>query len=194
MRRAQLILRILEIIEFVGDKSADYFESNLRIMESKSLGRALLEMDKLHCKNNSNENYFRDLRQVENILYRLRKDDLISGKAGLLPLLTSEGKQKLEELKGTIHKKYLPPTDKYNREKKDKKKRMVIFDIPEDLKNKRQWLRAVLRHLGYKIIQKSVWFGVTKLPQELVLDLKRLGLLPYIHVFIVGKEGTLSGS
>ncbi len=71
------------------------------------------------------------------------------------------------------------------------KLRLVIFDIPETEKRKREWLRAALRRLGFQPLQKSVWVGNIALPEEFLHDLRKLGLLPYVEIFAVTKRGSL---
>jgi len=44
-----------------------------------------------------------------------------------------------------------------NHPKWDSKWRVVIFDIPEEKRNYRDFLRNLLRWLGFKELQKSVW-------------------------------------
>ena len=45
---------------------------------------------------------------------------------------------------------------------------IVIFDIPEIRKNKRNWLRGDLMALGFMQLQKSVWFGPAPLPKKFI--------------------------
>lgn len=69
---------------------------------------------------------------------------------------------------------------------------LVIFDIPEEQRNKRDWLRFQLKCLDFNVLQKSVWWGTAGLPKEFIKDLKKYDLLPYIHIFSVKDEGTIS--
>lgn len=63
---------------------------------------------------------------------------------------------------------------KFRSEKKQKnwddKWRMVIFDVSEEKRNKRDFLRARLKWLGYKELQKSVWV----FPYDIKEDLEEL--------------------
>ena len=68
---------------------------------------------------------------------------------------------------------------------------IVIFDIPEKERRKRDWLRAVLKNLGLKMIQKSVWIGKVKIPEALIKDLKRLNLIECVEIFEVSRTGSL---
>ena len=64
---------------------------------------------------------------------------------------------------------------------------LIVFDIPELTKQKRDWLREVLKQLGFRMIQKSVWIGKTLIPTNLVDDLKDMSILHYINFFKVEK-------
>src|SRR3989344_2266184 len=82
------------------------------------------------------------------------------------------------------------PESKYPIQEKDELK-IIIFDIPEAEKRKRAWLRSVLRNLEFTMIQKSVWSGKTKLPQEFISQMHKLNLLSYVEIFTISKTGSL---
>ncbi|MBI2635441.1 MAG: CRISPR-associated endonuclease Cas2, partial [Parcubacteria group bacterium] len=69
--------------------------------------------------------------------------------------------------------------------------KVVIFDIPEKQKHKREWLRGQLQDLGFKMIQKSVWMGKRKFPKEFLEDIRDLKLLAYVEIFSVTKTGSM---
>lgn len=68
---------------------------------------------------------------------------------------------------------------------------IVSFDIPEKQKRKREWLREALKRLGLKMVQKSVWIGLGRVPKQFLEDLEKLNLLECIEIFEVSKTGTL---
>ena len=41
------------------------------------------------------------------------------------------------------------------------------------------------------MLQRSVWVGKCKLPDELMDDLNTIGLLPYVEILAVTKRGSL---
>ena len=63
------------------------------------------------------------------------------------------------------------------------KNMIVSFDIPEKHKYKRDWLRTELMHLGFEMLQKSVWFGPASLPDEFGESLRELNILPHLKFF-----------
>lgn len=71
------------------------------------------------------------------------------------------------------------------KENKIKRQMIVAFDIPEDKRKSRYWLRIELVSLGFKMLQKSVWLGPAPLPQELIKHLKTIDILSYIKFFEV---------
>lgn len=71
-------------------------------------------------------------------------------------------------------------TEKLRKKKKDL---IIIFDIPEKQKRKRDWLRVELIAMGFEQMQKSVWFGPGPLPKEFVDRIKELELLEFTRFF-----------
>ena len=69
---------------------------------------------------------------------------------------------------------------------------VVIFDIPESKKKKREFLRAELVALGFVLAQKSVWTGTRTLPREFIAFLKEEKLLDHVRIFSVRESGTLA--
>ncbi len=68
--------------------------------------------------------------------------------------------------------------------KQERQKNMIItFDIPEIDKYKRDWLRMELIGLGFEMLQKSVWFGPSPLPNEFAEALSTLKILPHLKFF-----------
>ena len=74
---------------------------------------------------------------------------------------------------------------------KDGVTRIVSFDIPEEHRKKRRWIREELLGLGYRPLQKSVWIGFSPLPEDFFEDLDLLSLRRHIHIFSVDKKGTI---
>lgn len=73
----------------------------------------------------------------------------------------------------------------------DRRSTIVAFDVPERFKEKRHWLRSVLKNLGLRMVQKSVWLGKVKIPREFIDDLKKLKILDFVEIFGITKGGTL---
>jgi len=76
--------------------------------------------------------------------------------------------------------------------KKDGIPRLVIFDIPERERRKRNILRAELMGYGFERLQKSVWLGYNPLPEDFVRMLEVQSLKNKVHIFSIRDVGTLS--
>jgi len=76
--------------------------------------------------------------------------------------------------------------------KKPSKELIVVsFDVPEYARRRRRWLRACLISFGFSRLHKSVWMGNYGLPKEFIDDLKDLKMLPWIHMFVAARHGTI---
>lgn len=71
---------------------------------------------------------------------------------------------------------------------------IIAFDIPENMRWKRDWLRGMLILFYFKQLQKSVWFGPAPLPHDFMEMLRERDILPYLRFFeakeadIIGKD------
>ena len=82
------------------------------------------------------------------------------------------------------------PTKKYKKEKGEKTA-IIIFDIPENERRKRNWVREALKNMDFKMVQKSVWIGKIKIPKEFLNNLEVLELLDFVKIFEISKTGSL---
>ena len=127
------------------------------------------------------------------LLCKLKKEGFIAekterGKSFLFR--TRTGTEKVFKLK-VLGERHQFISREYESEKTDKVT-IVIFDVPEEERWKRGWLRDVLRGLGLKNIQKSVFIGKVRIPEQFFEDLRKLNMFGYVEIFEVGKAGTLS--
>lgn len=129
-------------------------------------------------------------RSISAIVSRLQREGLIErNPSGLIKLLT-KGRRYLRNLRS---KKLLPSHQKLQ-DKKTKKgvfNTIVLYDIPEKQRRSRDWLRIELVALNFFQLQKSVWVGSGRLPEEFPQQLEKLGILKHVHVFTIQKRGTL---
>ncbi len=68
---------------------------------------------------------------------------------------------------------------------------IISYDIPERLRKERTRIREVLGSLEFEMIHKSVWLGKNLIPEICLREWKQRKVLAYIHIFEVGKSGTL---
>lgn len=127
---------------------------------------------------------------LSSILVRLRKEGLVErggAKKKSLWRITRKGQRRLQSsaITESLPKRIqiLP--------KKDGKLRIVVFDIPERERRKRDWLRMQLLACDFEPLQKSVWTGTRPLPEALTGEIDALNLGSYVHIMSIGERGTL---
>lgn len=67
---------------------------------------------------------------------------------------------------------------------------MVLFDIPENKRKVRNWLRMQLKMWDFEMIQQSVWMGKGPLPKEFVDRLQAFGINKCVKILKVQKMKT----
>jgi len=112
-------------------------------------------------------------------LSRLKKRGLVE-KKGKMWRITKLGREYLHRASGAFH---WPIHSKATRATRAPKNMVIVFDVPEKEKRKRNWLRAELRLVGFTILQESVWFGPAPVPESFAKNVKELQLLPYLKFF-----------
>ena len=124
-------------------------------------------------------------RTVISLLSRLKKQGLVERRGTVkhsLWILTNKGKRWLKE----NHLETMPTVPAV-----DGVTRLVIFDIPEYERNKRNIIRAELVGHNFQILQRSVWIGYNPLSEDFIKTLDTLNLKNKVHIFSVEKMGTL---
>jgi DNA-binding transcriptional regulator PaaX len=71
-----------------------------------------------------------------------------------------------------------------NRDKWDKKWRIITFDIPENKKKTRNYFRLKIKELGFKYIQKSVWIIPWDVSEEVEFLIDYLNIRNGVFYFI----------
>ena len=121
-------------------------------------------------------------RTVSSLLSRLRREGLVArkGSPGSYTWALTE--------KGAGHIKSTPlsiaPAD-------DGVSRLVIFDIPEYERKKRDAIRAELIACNFRMLQKSVWIGTNPLPEDFITLVDELRLKGKLHIFSIRESGTI---
>lgn len=188
MQRGELTKRILE---HLMDASSDIVYLFAAIVVSpygasrKQIERKMGELQEGGARTRSNsEEIKRKQQSFYSILYQLQRQGFIKKTKDRKLLLTILGREKYKKIQSRLPgRRYKPQTDN--------NVKVVIFDIPEKERHKREWLRYQLRDLGFKMIQRSVWIGKKKFPQEFMEDIRDLKLLPYVEIFAITKTGSI---
>jgi len=192
MARGEIIPKILEILQAGAETTADLFDIfTSGYGESYRKLRRSIKYGSPQFKNDWAFEY-RQLQQFYSLLNQLKNHGFIEKKVDKkrksVWKITKRGLEKLKLIKEKKKsKKFIV---NYTKEEDDKLK-VVIFDVPEKERHKRAWLRAVLAYLGFTLLQESVWIGKNKIPEEFIHDLRRQGMLSYVHIFEINKKGTI---
>ena len=190
--KGKITLAILEAIAEIPARIFDGFAAFLQAGHGASYGRIMQKFDARQNERETRAVEARLRHQYHNLIAALKHDGLIiehkKEKGGRIFRLTAKGKEKLAYFRKHAIRMHPPRT--YPQKESDVFT-IIAFDIPEREKWKREWLRETLRWLGLKMIQKSVWIGKVKIPQQLLDDLKSLRLLESVEIFQITKTGTL---
>jgi len=113
---------------------------------------------------------------VRNNFYSLNKNGFIE-KSGDSYIINKNGKDFLNKNK----KQYLKNFESI--ENNGPKNLLLLYDIPENKKNERDWFRKTLIKFGFVMIQRSVWVGPSPLPKDFLNYAKLIGLKDSIKSF-----------
>lgn len=119
-------------------------------------------------------------KSYSGTLYRMHKMKLVDKKGGYW-MITKTGEKYFKEQKKLLTRFDSP----FN--KSSPKNLLLMFDIPENRRNERWWLRMQLKRFGYCMIQKSVWVGPSPLPPKFVSYIKEIKLDKFIKIFKLAK-------
>lgn len=107
-------------------------------------------------------------QSIRNVYYKAIKSGLIEYGSDKMPRLTEKGRSKLQ---------------RYQPKKLAGGQLMVVFDIPEKQRTKRQRLRTVLREFKFQQIQKSVWVSQYDCEQYLRMEIQQSRLEEYAVIY-----------
>lgn len=124
--------------------------------------------------------FFADLARLDRIKeHTLRTAYYRSIKKGLIELDTSSGLPGLPRLTAKGKRKIAPYTSK----KLKGAHLMVVFDIAESSRWKRQQLRTTLREFDFHQIQKSVWISSSDCRGYVKAEIKELDLANSVRIY-----------
>ena len=127
----------------------------------------------------------KERHRLATLIYQLKSAGILKPSPTSDGWLTKKGKEKLAYLQELLFKK-----KRYGCPKRGPLT-LVIFDIPERYRGYRDWIRAVLYTLKFQMLQKSVFAGRIKIPEEFIRDLEQKNMLNHVHIFTLSKRGTL---
>ncbi len=106
-------------------------------------------------------------------------------KRGLVKLVTVNGKKFVKLTKKGQLEDLFKKINVDSRKKWDGKWRLVVFDIPEDAKEKRQQIRNLLKAKNFIKLQASVYINPYPFNRQAIEYLKSSGLIEYIRILRV---------
>lgn len=69
---------------------------------------------------------------------------------------------------------------------------VISFDIPENNRSIRHWLRNQIKIFGYKMLQQSLWIGPSPLPSLFLKRLEDLKIRKNVKTFKITKKNNKS--
>ena len=123
---------------------------------------------------------------LSSVLSRLKHQGLVARtgrRRKLFWRMTSKGKKWLTKSKQM--EPQIPPRDGIIR--------LVIFDIPEHERKKRDMIRQELMNYNFKMLQKSIWIGFNPFPEDFVRLLDSFRLKNKVHILSIKDGGTIEG-
>lgn len=123
-------------------------------------------------------------RRMRTWLLKLEKGGFVE-RDGIVWKLTNIGRHELDRLRRRVGMRTAyqhPIPDSIT---------IISFDIPEKMRGHRDWLRYVLKHLGFTMLHKSVWLGNIQLPKVFIEEIQFRRLTHYIEIMGITKQGTI---
>lgn len=157
----------------------DFTLTSKILMTLLAAGDLLLVSPQELKKRLSRGNIFSDGKDVAAIAYYLSKKGLIKyvdKNNRRFIKLTRNG-----QLEALLAKTRLPMAQ----QKWDGKWRVIIFDIPEESRDKRDMFRLLLKRNNFIRLQGSVFISPYPLSREALQYLRQSGLIDYIRIFKV---------
>jgi len=183
---------LLKILRTVGEKGIDEMDLASAILDAgygASPGQINQKIKESRKAREKKIIEYREKRNYAAFLAKMKSQGFISeDKKEKFLTLTTKGSVKLRQLRD--ERGSVLPDASYDKEVGNNFV-IVAFDVPEESRRKRAWLRSALKNIGLSMLQKSVWFGKVKIPLEFIDDLASLKLIDYVEVLEITKTGSL---
>lgn len=184
--RGKITYKILNALEGIAISQIDFIHAFLKSGYGASSGKINYEFNKLQDKRIHKQIEKENSLKLSKYLSKLKSEGFILENSSKQIHLSDRGKKKLINFQQTIS-----PEHYRNSNKIGEKVIVVSYDIPIAFNRERNILRDILHVLGFNLIHKSVWVGKVSLPERFVSDLSKLGIIDYVEILEVTKNGTL---
>ena len=184
--RGDLIYKILRML---GNEMLDnlfFLEAILVSGYGASGSKIQKEYSRIQNKRINSETNKSNVVRLKKYLSKLKSDGLILENSSNKLYLSGKGKKKLHDFQNS----FFLNKDLY-KAKEGGKVVMVSYDIPVPFNKERDILRNMLRALDFRLVHKSVWVGKMALSERFIADLNRMGIIDYVEILEVTKDGTL---
>ena len=184
--KGEIIYKILSSLESGVFDYIDFSNAFLKAGYGATSGKIRYEFSKIQNKRIDAQFNKQKTRNFQRYLSKLKSEGLILKNNSKQIYLSEKGKNKLNKFQNSFSLN----KDLY---KKKTGERVVVvsYDIPVAFNKERNILRDMLQMLGFHLIHKSVWIGKVALPERFIADLNRLGIIDYVEILEVTKNGTL---
>lgn len=194
--RGEITFKILSALEEAGEEAMDFLSAYLvaglgskgRVAEN--FGKAL-ELRKNSKKRIEKEKDRSSKHRFYSMVSYLERDGLILKKrteVGTYVSITDKGRTQLKYFK----EESLPPSDYGDSSQNKNGITIITFDVPEQERRKRNWLRCALKNMDFEMIHKSVWMGTDGVAEDFLEDIRDLRLGDYVEIFQINKKGSLN--
>lgn len=184
--KGEIIYKILNSLENKVFEHIDFIEAFLKAGYGASGGKIRHEFSKIQDRKiNLNLNK-QKINNFKKYLSKLKSEGLISENNSKQIYLSDKGKKKLKKFQNSFSLN----KDLYKVKKGDRVV-VVSYDIPVAFNKERNILRDMLRMLDFHLVHKSVWVGKVVLSERFIADLNRLGIIDFVEILEVTKNGTL---
>lgn len=186
--RGKILLKALELLRQGAQTQVDFFSAVLAAGYGASSSRIDYEYRKrkgsFEARRSKIEALKNNKRRLTVFISKMKHDGLIEESKNDKIKISRKGMDKLRKLRNNLPSRFYTRSNKKNYI-------IISFDIPERFRRKRNWLREVIRNLGFKMIHQSVWMGKEKMPKDFIDDLENLKILEFVEIFEISKAGSL---
>ncbi len=184
--KGEILYKILNSLENGVIDYIDFANAFLRAGYGATGGKMRYELSKIQDNRINSQLNKEKIRNFKKYLSKLKSEGFILENNSKQIYLSEKGKNKLNNFQNSF------PLNKNLYNKKAGETVVVIsYDIPVAFNKERNILRDMLQTLGFNLVHKSVWVGKVLLPERFVADLSRLGIIDYVEILEVTKNGTL---
>ena len=186
MRKLNITETILSILEGQAEATADLFDSyfcsrneSYRKLRGKLLGT---------IPRTKFSKYWAEIYSERNKFYKTLS---ALKKAGLISKSENTGKS-MWSITGNGKNKLTSMIQNFTDITPSKFPTIVSYDIPNRYTRDRNWLRLVLLKLGFSAAHKSLLIGNFKIPEALLVELRKRKILEYVHILEINNTGTFN--